>query len=136
MNVCLYKQALVLVLDLVHPKCAAAYMCGNLGLTLKICLYFIINEHKKNQNDNFTYEFSDRQTLPLFKLSALLPEPSCPAATGEVQQLLWAQKEKSWVACSKENIASWFALSPVCAGNSFIMGWKLKKGKEASIKCP
>lgn len=110
-------------------------MCGNLGLTLKIYLYFIRNE-PKNQNNNFTYEFSDRKNLPLFKLSALLPEPSCPASTGEAQQLFWAQKEKSWVAFSKENIASWFAPSPVCAGNSFIMGWEVKKEKEASMKCP
>lgn len=73
---------------------------------------------KKNQNDNFTCEFSDRKNLPLFKLPALLPEPSCPAAPGEVQQLFWAQKEKSWVAFSKENIASWFAPSPVCAGTA------------------
>lgn len=99
------KQALVLVLDLAHPQCAAVYMCGNLGLMLKIYLYFIINEQKKkNQSDNFTYELSDRKNLPLFKLSALLPEPSCPASTGEVQQLFWAQKEKSWVAFSKANI--------------------------------
>lgn len=130
------KQALLLLLDLAHPQCAAAYMCGNLGLMLKIYLYFIINEQKKNQNDNFTYELSDRKNLPLFKLSALLPEPSCPASTGEVQQLFWAQKEKSWVAFSKANIALWFAPSPVCAGNSFIMGWEVKKEKEASIKCP
>lgn len=91
---------------------------------------------KKNQNDNFTYEFSDRKNLPLFKLSALLPEPSWPAPTGEAQQLFWAQKEKAWVAFSKENIASWFAPSPVCAGDSFITGWEVKKEKEASINCP
>lgn len=48
----------------------------------------------------------------------------------------WAQKEKSWAACSKENVVSWFVLSPVSAGNNFIMRWKLKKGKKASIKCP
>lgn len=86
-NVCLYKQALVLALDLVNPQCAAAYMCGNLGLMLKIYLYFTINEQNQNQNDNFTYEFSDRKNFPLFKLSALLPKPSCPAFTGEVQQI-------------------------------------------------
>lgn len=43
-----------------------------------------------------------------YLLSALLPEPSCPASTGEVQQLFWAQKEKSWVAFSKENIRGFF----------------------------
>lgn len=123
------------------PRFSSSQMCCCLhvwqsGINAKNTFIFYHKWTKKNQNDNFTYEFSDRKNLPLFKLSALLPEPSCPAATGEVQQLLWAQKEKSWVACSKENIASWFALSPVCAGNSFIMGWKLKKGKEASIKCP
>lgn len=40
------------------------------------------------------------------------------------------------MAFSKENIASWFAPSPVYAGNSFIMGWKVKKKKEVSIKSP
>lgn len=35
-NMCLYKQPLVLVLDLVQLQCDAAYMHGNLGLMLKI----------------------------------------------------------------------------------------------------
>lgn len=39
-NVCSYKQALAVVLDLVHPQCDAAYMRGNLGLMLKIYIYF------------------------------------------------------------------------------------------------
>lgn len=105
-NVCLYKQALVLVLDLVHPRCDAAYMCGNLGLMLKIYIYFIINEQKYSERQfSFIYEFSDRKTLPLFKLSALLTEHSSPAFTGEVRQFSWAQhspsRQKSWVAFNK-----------------------------------
>lgn len=39
-NVCLYKKAVVLVLDLVHPQCDAAYMRGNLGLMLKIYIFY------------------------------------------------------------------------------------------------
>lgn len=108
MNVCLYKQALVLVLDLVHPQCAAAYMCGNLGLTLKIYLYFIINEQKKKIRMTISHMSSVIERIFHYLLSALLPEPSCPASTGEVQQLFWAQKEKSWVAFSKENIRGFF----------------------------
>lgn len=63
---------------------------------------------------------------------------SLPAqpSQGKFNRSFWAQKEKSWVAFSKENIASWFAPSPVYAGNSFIMGWKVKKKKEVSIKSP
>lgn len=115
-NVCLYKQALVLVLDLVHPKCDAAYMRGNLGLMLKIYIYFIINEQKYSERQlNFIYEFSDRKNIPLFKLSALLTEYSSPAFTGEERQLAWARRspsrQKSWVAFTKENIASQLAPS-------------------------
>lgn len=87
-NVCLYKQALVLVPDLVPPQCDAAYMCGNLGLKLKIYMYFIINEQRYSERQlNFIDEFSDRKNLPLFKLSVLLTEHSPPAFSGEGRQL-------------------------------------------------
>lgn len=86
-NVCLYKQALVLVLDLVPSQRDAAYMHGNLGLKLKIYTYFIINEQRYSERQlNFIDEFSDRKKLALFKLSALLPEHSPPAFSGEVRQ--------------------------------------------------
>lgn len=140
-NVCLYKQAVVLVLDLVHPQCDAAYMRGNLGLMLKIYIYFIINEQKYSERQlNFIYEFSDRRNLPLFKLSALLTEHSSPAFTGEVRQLSWAQhspsRQKSCVAFNKENIAPQFAPSLMGVGNSFINGCEVKEGKEISVRCP
>lgn len=44
-NVCLYRQALVLVLDLAHPQCDAAYMQrGNLGLMLNIYIYIFYHK--------------------------------------------------------------------------------------------
>lgn len=99
-------------------------------------IFIFYHKWKKKKSEQQFHIWFQRQNLPLLKLSALLPEPSCPASTGEVQQLFWAQKQKSWVAFSKGSIASWFAPSPMCAGKSFIMGWKVKKGKEASIECP
>lgn len=62
-NVCLYKQALVLVLDLVHPQCDAAYMRGNLGLMLKIYIYFIINEQKYSERQLISYMSSVTETI-------------------------------------------------------------------------
>lgn len=65
-NVCLYKQTLVLVLDLVCPQCDAAYLRGDLGLKLKMYMYFNINEQRYPERQlNFIDEFSDRN-LPLF----------------------------------------------------------------------
>lgn len=136
MDVCLYKAGSSSSSRFSSsPMCCCVHVWQS-GINAKNIFIFYHKWTTKNQNDNFTYELSDRKSLPLFKLLALLPEPSCPASTGEVQYLFWAQKVKSWVAFSKANIALWFAPSPVCAGNSFIMGWEVKKEKEASIKCP
>lgn len=129
-NVCLYKQALVLV-----PRFSSSPMCCCLHVwqsginTKNIFIFYQKWTTTKNQNDNFTYEFSDRKNLPLLKLSSAA-WASCPASTGEVQQLFWAQKEKSWVAFSKENIASWFALPQCVLGTASSWDGKWRKRRK------
>lgn len=75
---CIFVQALVLVLDLVHPQCAAAYMCGNLGLTLKIYLYFIINEQKKSEWQLHIWVQWQKESSTIYSQHCCLSLPAQP----------------------------------------------------------
>lgn len=134
-NVCSYKQALAVVLDLVHPQCDAAYMHGNLGLMLKIYIFF---HHKWTKIFRKTTKFhiwAHWWNLPLFKLYVLLTEHPPPALTGAVRQVSRTQNSPSegrsrWPLTKQ--FAPQLAPSLTWAGNSFI-NVKWRKGKKLPL---
>lgn len=112
-----------------------SYMRGNLESMLKIYIYFIINEQKNIQKDNYI-PYMSSMNLPRLKLCVLLTEHCCPAPMGAVRPMGTEQSLQRKGLGSLTQRKQQFAPSLMRLENGFIDRYKAKEGKEASIQCP